>query len=37
MIRKNWLSVILLLFIEMFYNLEQRWQVTHIYKEVIDS
>lgn len=37
MIRKNWLSVILLLFIEMRYNLDQRWQVTHIYKEVIDS
>lgn len=37
MIWKNWLSAILLLFIEMSYNLDQRWQVTHIYKEVIDS
>lgn len=37
MIRKNWLRVILLLFIEMRYNLDQRWQVTHLYKEVIDS
>lgn len=31
------LQRILLLFIEMRYNLDQRWQVPHIYKEVIDS